>query len=340
MAVTRISDAIVPGIWLPYALQRTVATSALWRSGIIVADPQINDLAKGANKLYDMPYWGDLSGSGRSNGGSDDPDVHSTPAKIGSNQDRARKQFRNKSWSTMDLTGAMAGSDPAAAIADQVADYWNGDMQTTLIYMLNGVIASNVASNGGDMIVNVATDAALVNGGIPAANKIGPDVVLAAKQTMGDAAAKLTAIVMHSALHTELQRQNLVVSMPTNAQDIGWGIYLGKYTVIVDDGCPVVLGANRPTYTSYLFGRGAIGYGEGAPKVPVAITRSETAGNGEGQETLFNRKHFIMHPRGIKWNEVAIAELNPSDAELQEAAQWTRVYDRKNVRFVAIKTNG
>lgn len=337
MAVTRISDAIVPGIWTPYVIARTMAKSALFRSGIIVADPQIDALAKGANKVHDMPYWGDLSGSGRSNRGNDDPDAKAVAAKIGANQDRSRKQFRNKSWATMDLTAALAGSDPAAAIADQVADYWNGDTQTSLIVMLDGVIASNVANNSGDMVVNVA----LPGAGTPtAANKIGANVVLSAKQTMGDAADALTAMVMHSAVHTELQRQNLVVSVPNSAQDIGFGVYLGKYTVIVDDGVPVVMNNGNPVYTTYLFGRGAVGYGEGNPDTPVAVTRDEAAGNGEGMETLVNRKHYILHPRGIKWTAANDDAITPSDAQLADAANWSRVYDRKRVRFVAIKTNG
>jgi hypothetical protein len=339
MATTRISDAIVPAIFTPYVIQRTMALSSLFRSGIITPDAQLDNLAKGAGSLYNMPYWGDLSASGRSNTGNDNPAESSVPAKIGANKDQARKHFRNKSWSSMALTSKLAGSDPMQAIADQVADYWANDMQGTLIYQLNGVIASNVANNSGDMVVNVANDAALVSGQVPAENKIGANVVLAAKQTMGDAAKALTAIVMHSALHTELQRQNLIAYIPNAAADIGFGTYLG-YTVIVDDGCPVTMGSNRPTYTSYLFGRGAVGYGEGNPDVPVEVTRDAAAGNGEGMETLHNRKHFIMHPRGIKWNEVSIADVSPSDAEMQEAQQWTRVYDRKAIRFVAIKTTG
>lgn len=339
MASTRISDVIVPAIFTSYVLNRTVATSALFRSGIVLPDPQIDALAKGANNLYSMPYWGDLSGTGRSNLGNDDPAVKSSAKKIGSGKDQARKHFRNNSWSTMDLTSKLAGSDPAAAIADQVGDYWAVDMQTSLIISLNGVIAANVAQNGGDMVLDV-TIASGTAGTPGASNKISSNVILGAKQTMGDAAAKLTAIVMHSVLHTNLQQQNLISFQPTNSQDIGWGTYLG-YTVIVDDGCPVTLDAqSRPVYTSYLFGRGAIGYGEGNPQHPTAITRDETSGNGEGEEILFNRKHFILHPRGVKWTETSVAGLTPTDTELANAANWSRVYDRKNVRFVAIKTHG
>lgn len=339
MATTRISDVIVPAIFNAYVLNRTVMTSALYRSGIISTDAEMQALAKGANTLYNMPYWSDLSGTGRSNLGSDDPAQKSTPAKIGAGKDVARKHFRNKSWSTMDLSGLLAGSDPAKAIGDQLGDYWAVDMQGTAILQLNGVIASNVAANGGDMVLDV-TIPSVTPGAAAASNKISADVILGAKQTMGDAAAKLTAICMHSVLHTNLQRQGLIATIPNDQANIGWGTYLG-YSVIVDDGCPVTMDAQaRPVYTTYLFGRGALGYGEGDPKVPTAVTRDESSGNGEGEEIIYNRKHFILHPRGIKWNEVAIDGTTPTDAEMQEAQQWTRVYDRKNVRFVAIKSHG
>lgn len=334
---TRISDVIVPAIFTPYVLNRTTQLSALFRSGIVSTDAEIDSLAKGANSLYNMPYWSDLIGAGRSNEGSDDPASKSTPAKIGAGKDVARKHFRNKSFSTMDLSGLLAGSDPAAAIGNQLADYWAHDMQTTLIVQLNGVIAENIATNGGDMVVDVS----LPGAGTPGvANKIGSDVVLAAKQTMGDAAKKLSAIVMHSVLHTQLQKQGLVPNIPNNQADIGWGVYLGMYTVIVDDGVPVTMNNGNAVYTSYMFGQGAIGYGEGNPKVPVETFRDPSSGNGEGEEILYNRKHFILHPRGIKWTESSVAGVTPTDAEMANAANWARVYDRKNVRFVAIKTNG
>lgn len=334
MATTRLSDVIVPAVFNPYVIQRTAQLSALFRSGIVQPAPEIDILAQGASNLVTMPFWNDLSG--RSNVGSDDPGVSSTPDKIGASKDAAQKHFRNKSWAAMNLTGVMAGSDPMGAIGDLVADYWARDMQTTLIKTLDGVIADNIAANGGDMVYSVATDAV---GAPTSAEKISATVILTAKQTMGDAAGKLTAIAMHSVLHTSLQLQGLIAFIPNDKADVGWGTYLG-YTVIVDDSCPAVAGTNRITYTSYMFGVGAIGYGEGSPKVPTAVTREEMLGNGEGQETLYQRKHFILHPRGIRWTQASMAGQSPTDAELIDPANWLRVYERKNVRFVAIKTNG
>lgn len=334
MATTQIADVIVPAVFNPYLIARTMTLSALYRAGIISTDPVLNERASGPSNLVNMPFWNDLTG--RSNVGSDNPASASTPEKIGASKDVAQKHFRNKSWSTMDLAGILAGADPMKAIGDLVAGYWARDMQTTLISTLDGVIADNVAANGGDMVLNVATDAV---GAITAAEKISGALIIAAKQTMGDAGANLTAIAMHSVLHSQLQTQGLIATIPGDQANIGWGTYLG-YTVVVDDGCPAVAGVNRVTYTSYLFGRGAIGYGEGSPKVPTAVTRDEAAGDGEGMEVLHNRKHFILHPRGIKWTQTAMVGQGPTDAEMQDATNWSRVYERKMVRLAVIKTNG
>jgi len=334
MSVVRLADIIIPSVFTPYTLQRTLELSALARSGVMQPDAQIDALAQGAGATFNLPFWNDLTGGSKIE--SDDPAAKITPSSINTGQDVAGKHFRAEAWSTMDLAGELAGSDPARVIADRVAAFWARDMQAILIAALDGVIADNVANDGGDMIVDVATDAV---GAPVAAEKISADLILTSKQTMGDAAGELTALVIHSVLHTELQRQGLIQFIPNDRSDIGWGTYMG-YTIIVDDGVPAVAGVNRITYTSYLFGAGAVAFGEGTPKVPVAVEREEASGNGSGQETLYNRKHFILHPRGIKWNAANVAGLSATNAELALATNWTRVYQRKAVKFAAIKTNG
>jgi hypothetical protein len=334
MSTTRISDVIVPAVFVPYVQQKSLELSALYRSGIIVADPQIAELAQGAGKTFNLPYWNDLGGE--SDVASDDPTVHSIPDNINAGNDVAAKQFRAKSWSTMDIAGELAGDDPAKVIGDSVAGFWARDSQKMLIKSLSGVLADNAANDAGDMIVNVASDSAAA---IVAGEKISASLILRGKQTMGDAAGGLTAICMHSVLHTELQSQSLIAYIPNDTANIGWGTYLG-YTVIVDDSCPAVAGTNRITFTSYLFGRGAVAFGEGSPKVPIEVIRDGSAGNGAGQETLFSRRSFILHPRGIKFTSASVAGVAATNAELATAANWDRVYARKAIRIAAIKTNG
>lgn len=335
MATTQISDVIVPPVFTPYVINRTLELSALWLAGVILPDPQINLLANGPSASFDMPFFSDL-GDDEANTGSDDPAVKSVPKKIGTGKDNAQKFFRNQSWSSMDLTSALLNKDPMLVIAELVAAYWARQMQRTLISSLTGVFAANAAQDSGDMIVSVALPGAGTPGDV---NKISATVVLAAKQTMGDAAAGLTCIAMHSVVYTNLQRQNLITFIPNARGEINIPTYLG-YVVVVDDSCTVDIVSSNPVYTSYLFGRGAIGYGEGTPKTPTEVSRDAAAGNGEGQEVLHNRKHFVLHPRGIKFTGASMVGEGPTNAEVATAANWDRVYVRKQIRLVAIKTNG
>lgn len=333
MATTRLSDVIVPAVFEPYAVQRTLELSNLYRSGIIANDARFDQLASGEGASFTLPFFNDLTGD--SNVSSDDPTQRAVPNKITSGSDQAVKLMRNQSWSSMDLTAALLARDPMLVIADLVATYWAREQQKVLLANIQGLIAANVAANGSDMVVNVALSGA----GTPtAANRISPTAVLAAKQTMGDAAQTLTAMVMHSAVHTELQRQQVIVYNPPATADVGFGTYLG-YTVVVDDGVPAVTVSGNVQYTTFLFGRGAVAYGNGQPKTPLAVERDELSGNGEGQEILISRRHFIMHTRGIKWTSASVAGSSPTNAELANAANYSRVYSRKAVRFAAVITN-
>jgi len=326
MAKTQIADVIVPEVFNPYVIQRTAELSALRRSGIISTNEELNRLAQSGGRLINMPYWDDLSG---------DDEVLSdngalTPAKITAGQDVAVLLMRGKAWSVNDLAKALSGDDPMAAIGDLVAAYWARMEQKTLIAILTGVFATPSMA---DAVKDISID-----DGVNAtdANLIGAEAIIDAAYLLGDAADKLTAIAMHSAVYARLLKLNLIDTEPTNEQNIGWGTYLGK-TVIVDDGCPVV---DAPTsgkkYTTYLFGAGAIGLGEGAAPVPTETDRDSLAGD----DVLINRRHYILHPRGVKFTDASVAGSSPTNAELANPVNWERVYEQKNVRLVKLVTNG
>lgn len=65
--------------------------------------------------------------------------------------------------------------------------------------------------------------------------------------------------------------------------------YMGK-RVIVDDGMPL----DGDVFTSYIFGEGAIGLGNGAAPVPTETDRDALAGD----DILINRQHFVTSKRG------------------------------------------
>ena len=106
-----------------------------------------------------------------------------------------------------------------------------------------------------------------------------------AAHKLGDAESKLTAVMVHSLVFATMRKQNLIEFIPNSEGVYNIPTYLGK-RVIVDDSMPVTSGV----YTTYLFGEGAIGYGEGEAPVPTETDRDSLA----GEEYLINRRHFIM----------------------------------------------
>ncbi len=312
MAVTKIADVIVPSVFNPYVIQRTMQLSALVQSGIISNDEAFNALASGGGKTVNMPYWTDLTGSSEvlSDSGA------LTPEKIGSGQDVAVILRRGKAWGTNDLAANLAGDDPMKAIGDLVAAFWSRDMQNTLINILNGVFgAASMSGNVSD-----------ISAGTGDAAKISASAVIDAFQVLGDAKSSLTGIMMHSAVEAALAKQNLITTVRNSEGAVVMKSYMEKQ-VIVDDGCPVSSG----TYSTYLFGTGAIALGNGNPVgfVPTETDRDSLA----GEDYLINRRTFIMHPRGVAWGGTP-AGSSPTNAELATGTNWTRKYENKAIRIV------
>ena len=316
MAVTKIADVIVPEIFTPYVIEKTAEKSRILTSGIAIANPKLNELVTAGGTTMQMPYWKDLTGADEVL--SDQSPL--TPGKIGADKDVACLLLRGRAWGANELAGALAGDDPMAAIADRVADYWARREQATLVSVLTGAFAAASMSNH-------TLDKSAAATGID-----GP-MVLDAKQLLGDSADQLQAIMMHSAVFTELQKQNLIQYTTTSDGKIAFPTYLG-YQIITDDGMPVDTSGQTPIYTTYLFAKGAIGRGEGTP---VSLTPTETDRDSlAGEDFLINRRAFVLHPMGIKWKGTP-AGVTPTNTELATGTNWERVYEDKNIGLVAIK---
>lgn len=312
MATTKIADIIKPEHFAPYVIQLTTELSRLFTSGIVAPVPQLNIMGQEGGTTLHMPFWNDLSG--RSQILSDT--VPLVVKKITTGRDMAVLHARADAWGANDLAEALSGDDPMGAIAQLVASYWDRDMQATLIATLEGALKN------ADMSANVLDVSAVSNN-----QMIDRDVILDGQQKLGDAKSQLTAIIMHSLVENELARQQLIEYALDMEGRPTIPMYMGK-DVIVDDGMPVSNGV----FTTYLFGRGAIGYGEGNPPVPVETGRDIL----QGDNILVNRKHFVLHPRGIAWKGTP-AGVSPTNEELAAAGNWERRFHQKHIRIVALK---
>ena len=329
-----ISDIIEPRTFEEYRLERSQVKSNLFNSGIINFN-EFADLAQGGGRTVDMPFWddwGDADANIDETTGSD-----ATPETATSGDDVAFLHSRNIALTGADLAAVVAGSDPLQVLADRAIAKWDREYQKHLVSSALGVLADNIANGSSDMIYSVATDAV---GAPTAAEQFSGDVAVEGAQTMGDSKMDLVAIAMHSRVHANQQKLGLIQDhhdLETGA--LLFQTHMGR-RVIVDDRMPAVMGTNRMTYTSILFGEGAFGHGEGSPKVPLEYERKATANNGGGQETLVNRRKYLLHPRGIAWAGGSVAAKGPTNAECEAAANWTRVFDRKAIRVAFLRTNG
>lgn len=77
------------------------------------------------------------------------------------------------------------------------------------------------------------------------------------------------------------------------------------------------------TYVTYVFGDGAIEYTNCGAKVPYEMYR-DPATNG-GQDTLYSRQRKCFAPYGISFTKAVMSKLSPTDAELENGANWELV---------------
>jgi hypothetical protein len=247
----------------------------------------------------------------------------------------ARLAYLNQGYSSADLAGEIAGSDPMQQVRNRFGTYWMRQWQRRLIASANGILADNVAANSGDMLVKVAAEA---TGSVTASTRFNRDAFTEAAYTMGDMASELQAIAVHSQIMAQMVKNDDIVYLQDSQGQLTIPTYMGL-RVIVDDGMTVRAGSTSGfVYTSVLFGAGAFGYGEGSAKMPVELDREAAKGNGGGIETLWERKTWLLHPFGFQATGTP-AGNSFTLAELALATSWARVVERKNVPMAFLQTN-
>lgn len=332
MAVTKIADVIVPELFNRYVINRTMELSEFFKSGIVVNSPEFDALASEAARTHNMPFFEDLQGESEATL----ENVKMTPKKIGSNKDVSTTILRQNMWAATNLSAALAGADPMRAIGDLVAGYWARDMQKELMAILSGVFGTIPASD--DNATEAETRMSdhildLTKQSSAAAKQISASAFIDACQLLGDAQAQLSGVAMHSATKSYLKKLNLIET-ERDSTDVEFDTYQGR-RVTVDDGCPA---DSNGVYTTYLFGNGAVAYGNGNPVGHVATEVDRDKQTGGGIDYLINRKAFILHPRGIAYTGAVREHVEtPLRSELSNAVNWKPVYEPKQLRIVAIK---
>jgi hypothetical protein len=335
MAKTAVADIIIPTEFEKYAIERTAELSRFVQSGIVENAPEFDELAAGGGREVQMPFWKDLSAARQilSDAGA------LTVNKITSGADIARIQNDAQVWGVNHLAKAISGDDPMQAIVDLVADYWARTDEGIIISSLKGIFgAASMAGN----LLGIHSE---VDAGASVATRLNGATFVDACAKLGDAADRLTAVAMHSATEAALRKLDLIDFIPDSEGKPMLRVFQGR-RVIVDDSLPVRAGTTDGlVYTTFLFGSGAFAKGV----APLDGTPLQGGFGTEGVElarvplesdsVLINRRRYILHPRGVKFTSAAVAGDSPTNAELENQANWVRVWENKNVRLVAITHN-
>lgn len=328
MATVRLEDVqFDEDVYLSYLQEDRPDRNAYIASGVAVTSNELQARANGEGGLTSIPYWKDLDASGENNS-SDDPEVHATPDKIGTGRMAARKIFINNGWQAANLVSSLIGDeDPMRQIASRTSAYWEQRFAARIQSATLGIFNANEAGDG-DMIFDASTedgDAATAD------NRWTFDGFVDARATMGESASNLAAIGVHPDTMTQMIKQQAIEYI----QDSETGVMIPTYNgfrVVEDKKLPVIAGGTSGfKYVTVLYRGGAFGYGEGSPRRPVAVEFDESAGNGAGIETLWERKEWLIHPEGYRWTDTAVADLSPTIAEFETATNWAREFERENV---------
>lgn len=351
---TQLSDIVEPAVFTPYVQQLTEEKSRVVQSGVLTRNPLLDQLLAGGGLTFNVPSFKDLDNDADNVSGQDPADIvalqagagtahprnDSQPKKIEGITEVAVRKNRNQSWAAADLAGQLAGADPMNAIATRVAQYWVRRLQAIFIAVMQGVSKDNGVNDGGDYAHDIS--GVFVDG----VTNFSAEAALDAVLTMGDSMEDLTAMFVHSVVFNRMQKNNLIDFIPDARGEIQIPTFLGR-EVIVDDGMPTgtnaVLGDGTAgvagDYETWFFGADAAQLGIGSPKVPTAVTRAEQAGNGGGEETLFSRNEWSIHPTGHAYTGGTTTKGGPTNAELNVATAFNRVYpERKQIKFARLIT--
>lgn len=319
--VAKLADLIIPDKWAAYAAVATTERTRFIQSGIMSDLSPVLAAAMGGGTTINMPYLEDLEG--------DDEIVDDrydlTVGKVESGQDVGVALFRAKAFGASDLSAELTGADPMLQIANRFGDYWARRIQRIALETVKGVMG--VTKSGRSMAQNTFD----ISGLSGAAKVFDGYSFIDACGRLGDHEEKLSGIAVHSDTYRLMKKQDLI-DFIKDSEGREIATYMGKQ-VTYDDSLPKLSGG---VYHSYIFGPGALGFAQADPSDSPAAEVDREPLKGGGREYLVNRRRFICHVRGVKWEPTSgvPAKATPSNAELGNSANWARVWDSKLIGIV------
>lgn len=339
MALTQLSDVIIPAVYESYGFVPTPLLLSFLESAAVRRSPFLDSVANRGGQITTVPFWNDLDSSSDPNISNDNPASLATPQKITASSLQVRVADYNNAWSSADLVADLAGSNPMLMIKQRTNVYWSRQMQRFLASIALGIAANNVANNSHDMV----NDISIATGNTAAdANKFSHNAVIDTYATDGEFFGDLTAMIVPMTVYYNMVKQNAITFTEPSTQSIKIPLYGGQSVVlpVSDSLLSVPAATNGRKYTTILCGAGAFAWGEGAPLNPVEVRREPLQGNGGGVEVLVERTRWVLAAGGHSFISASVAGQSPTSAEWGAAANWSRKYPRNSIPLAFLQTNG
>lgn len=340
MATTQLTDVVIPSIFSDYVVKLSEEKSKLVQSGALVRSSELDGFLVGGGNTLNKPTWKDITNTAEKVandqtsllfGGS--PAL--APEKFGSYNEIAVRLSRTQQWASTQLASDIAGDDPMAALMSRVANYEALQLQASALAILAGVFADNdLAPSGADTHTqnDLTFDASGVSF-VPGVTNFTAENLFDCLQTAGDSQEDFGILVVHSAVFSRMRKNNLIDFIQDSVTGVDLATFQGL-KVVYDDGMP----KSGNVYHSYVFGPGALELGWGNPERATEVVWMPEAGNGYGEEVLFRRRKYCVHPMGHAYvGAVTVGE--PTNATLALAASWgRRCPQRKQVKIARLIT--
>jgi hypothetical protein len=337
MATLR-SDVIIPEIFTPYVIEQTTLRDAFLASGVVQPMAELN--ATEGGDYVNIPFWkANLTGDFEVLSDS----TSLTPGKITADKQVGVILHRGRAFESRDLAALAAGADPMAAIGAKVAEYVANQRQKDLLACLAGVFGPIGSSNASASFTGLTID-----GGGSGETILSPSHIARARALLGDQGDKISAICMHSAVYYDLVERKAIdyvsaadvrvtpdTTMPdafggsiaqAYASDASVPFYMGMRVIISDDVQESGSSPNKK-FATYFFTQGAIASGE-----QMAMQTETDRDILAKSDAMSIDLHYCYHPIGSKY--VTTAGSNPSRTVLATMANWTKVYETKNIGVV------
>jgi hypothetical protein len=158
-----------------------------------------------------------------------------------------------------------------------------------------------------------------------------------ALQLLGDSKADMKrrgVIMMHSIVTATIEQKDLIETVRDSEGNGLYQTFRGMRIIENDE----MTSPSAGVYDTYYFAPGAFLLGVGSPKVPVEFERKPGAGNGGGQEVMYHRWEWALHPIGHAW-QLASTGGGPTYAQIATGTSWKRVYpERKQIRIIRLRS--